>query len=95
MAAIVKKSVKFVQASAYKVDRAACNVVCVGSVEYVGSSSERAAKKACAAAGYEYDFVKVEGEAIKTYAMDVNDFVKFATEVDADAFDAPDVQADC
>lgn len=81
MAAIVKKNVKFVHASAYKVDRDACDVVCVGGVDYFGSASERAARKACAAAGYEFDFVKVS-ETVKTYAMNVADFVRCAYEVD-------------
>lgn len=94
MAAMVKKSVKFVQASAYKVNRDACSVDYVGSVEYIGSASKRAARKACTSVGYDYDFVKVDGETIKTYAMDVDDFVKYAREVDADGFDAPDAPAD-
>ena len=88
MAAMIKKSVKFVQASAYKVDRDACDVVLVGTVEYCGSASERAARKACAAAGYNYDFVKITGECIKTYAMPVDIFVANATEIDGDAPDA-------
>ena len=81
MAAMVKKSVKFVQASAYKVGRDACDVICVGSVEYVGSASERAARKACTSAGYDYDFVKIDDEMVKTYAMDVDTFVRLAHEV--------------
>lgn len=95
MANMIKKSVKFVQASAYKVDRDACDVICVGSVEYCGSASERAARKACAAAGYKFDFVKVDGETYKTYTMSIDDFVKYATEVDADRFDTPDTPAKC
>ena len=89
MAAMVKKSVKFVQVSAYKVNRDTCSVDCVGSIEYIGSASERGARKACTSAGYDYDFVKVDGETVKTFAMPISVFVANATEVDGDAPDAP------
>ena len=91
MAAMVKKSVKFVQASAYKVDKDSYEVVQVGVIEYIGSSSERAARKACTAAGYAYDFVKIDGESVKTYAMPIDVFVANATELDGDAPDAPTI----
>ena len=88
MEAIVKRNVKFVHASAYKVDRDACDVVCIGGVDYFGSASERAARKACVAAGYEFDFVKISAK-VKTYVMNVDEFVRYAHEIDTDAFNAP------
>lgn len=81
MAGMIKKSVKFVQASAYKVDRDACDVICVGSVEYCGSASERHARKACTKAGYDYDFVNIDSECVKTYEMDIETFLLYAHEV--------------
>lgn len=82
MAATVKRSIKFVQASAYKADRDTCDVVCVGNVEYAGSASERTAKKALRDAGYDFDFVKIDGETVKTFVMNVDEFVRAAHEID-------------